>query len=69
MAEIAEDGGCLLVDPYDVTAIETAMEQLLVDDVLLERLRTEARDRKTSTWAEYADAVWAFLVEGRSWTS
>ena len=65
MSEIAEGGGCLLVDPYDVTAIATAMEQLLHDEVLLERLRTEARNRKTSTWTEYADAAWSFLVEGR----
>jgi hypothetical protein len=63
-AEIAEDGGCLLVDPYDVTAIAVAMERLLVDDMILERLRSEARARRTSTWAEYTDAVWGFLVEG-----
>ena len=65
-AEIADAGGCLLVDPYDVTAIETAMDRLLRDDVLLERLRAEARARRTSTWAEYADAVWSFLVEARA---
>ena len=47
---------CLLVDPYDVAAIETAMDRLLDDDALLERLRTEARGR-TSTWADYADSV------------
>jgi glycosyltransferase involved in cell wall biosynthesis len=62
MAEIAEGGGCLLVDPYDVTAIAAAMEQLLEDEVLLERLRTEADERPMRSWAEYADDVWRFLV-------
>ena len=68
-AEIAEEGGCLLVDPYDVTAIQAAMDQLLRDDALLERLRDEARGREPSTWDAYADAVWSFLVEPRAWSS
>ena len=35
-----------------------------VHDALLQRLRNEAHGREPSTWAEYADAVWAFLVDG-----
>ena len=64
LAEIAEGGGCLMVDPYDLTTIEDAMRNLLHDDGLLEGLRAQARDRHMSTWAEYADAVWSFLVGG-----
>jgi glycosyltransferase involved in cell wall biosynthesis len=62
MAEIAAAGGCLVVDPYDVTSIETAMSRLLGDDALLERLRIEARNRQRATWADYAEAVWDFFV-------
>ena len=66
MAEIADGGGCLLVDPTDPAAIEDAMAQLLRNDGLLEGLRTQARDRHGSTWSEYAEGVWRFLVEGRA---
>jgi FkbM family methyltransferase len=66
LAETAEGGGCLTVDPNDVDAIGGAMRQLLRDDELLERLRREAADRRLPTWDEYADDVWAFLVEGRT---
>ena len=66
MAEIAEDGGgCLVVDPRDVDALEAEMERLLTDDQLLERLRVDAAARPRRTWREYADGVWSFLVEGR----
>ena len=62
MGEIAEGGGCLLVDPRDVGSLETEMERLLRDDELLGRLRGEAAARQQQSWAEYADEVWAFLV-------
>ena len=63
MAEIAEGGGCLVVDPRDVDALESAMSRLLRDDRLLERLRLEAASRPTLTWDDYASELGAF-----SWT-
>ena len=64
MAEIANRGGCLVVDPRDIGSVATAMQRLLRDDELLERLRDEAAARPRRTWREYADEVWGFLVEG-----
>ena len=63
MAEIAEGGGCLVVDPRDVDALESAMSQLLRDNGLLERLRLEAASRPTLTWDAYASELWRFLVD------
>lgn len=62
MAEIATGGGALLIDPYDVTALETAMHSLLIDDDLHERLRREASERVWPTWDQYASDVWDFLT-------
>ena len=63
MAEIAEGGGCLVVDPRDVDSLESAMSRLLQDDRLLERLRLEATSRRSVTWDDYADELWRFLAE------
>jgi glycosyltransferase involved in cell wall biosynthesis len=66
MAEIAEGGGCLVVDPRDIDSLEGAMAQLLQDDGLLERLRREAASRPSWTWDDYAGELWRFLVESDS---
>jgi FkbM family methyltransferase len=63
MAEIAEGGGCLVVDPRDVESLESAMSRLIQDDGLLERLRLEATSRRSATWDDYADELWRFLAE------
>lgn len=61
--EIADaGGGALLVDPRDDHAIAEAIELLLSDDSLLERLRSEARSRDTRTWEKYCDEAWPLLV-------
>lgn len=57
-AEIARDGGCLLVDPRDENSIAAAMRRILGDDELHDRLAAEARGRRHATWAEYAAALW-----------
>jgi glycosyltransferase involved in cell wall biosynthesis len=59
MAEIAAGGGALVVDPRDDGELAYAMARLLSDDLLLDRLRTEALGRAPRTWREYADDVWA----------
>ena len=58
MREIAEGGGALLVDPRDDEAITSALERLLVDDLLVARLADEARARPQQTWADYAERLW-----------
>lgn len=61
--EIADaGGGALLVDPRDDHAIAEAMERLLADDGLLERLRAQARARDRRTWDQYCDEAWPLLV-------
>ena len=62
MAEIAADGGALTVDPRDDHAIADAMRQLLTDDALLAELESQARDRPSRTWDDYARETWAVLV-------
>lgn len=66
MAEIAEGGGALLVDPHDDTAVANALRRLLTEPGLLHKLATEARNRPVLTWDEYAEQVWAFLVGDQS---
>ena len=62
MAEIASDGGALLVDPRDDTAIALAMASLLEDDALHHMLAEQALARPRRTWDQYADEVWQTLA-------
>ncbi|MCL2463642.1 MAG: glycosyltransferase family 4 protein [Micrococcales bacterium] len=64
MAEIAAGGGALVVDPRDEDDLTRAMARLLTDDLLLERLRHEARGRDPRSWQQYADDVWSLTVGG-----
>jgi glycosyltransferase involved in cell wall biosynthesis len=58
MAEIAEGGGALLVDPRNDGELREALDSVLFDSETAERLRAEARERTTTSWADYADDVW-----------
>lgn len=62
-AEIAADGGALTVDPRDDASITAAMRVLLTDDAELARLRAAIAARTERTWQDYADELWAGLVE------
>jgi glycosyltransferase involved in cell wall biosynthesis len=64
MAEVARDGGTLVVNPRDSEDIAAAMEKLLSDDELLAALREEAAARVWPTWDDYASATWGFLTDG-----
>lgn len=56
-AEVAGDAA-VLVDPLDVDAIAAAMQRLLADPELVERVGAAARARAaTFTWARTADAM------------
>jgi glycosyltransferase involved in cell wall biosynthesis len=61
-AEIARDGGCLLVDPRSDEAIVAAMRELLTDDDLHARLLVECAARTPRTWRDYADELWTRAV-------
>ena len=57
MAEIAADGGCLMVNPHDAAAIEQGVERLAEDPDLRARLTREACGRPLTNWSDYAAAV------------
>ena len=59
--EIAELGGCLVVDPRDDDDVTDALRRLLTKPDELQRLRAEAVARPVRTWDEYASELWAFL--------
>jgi hypothetical protein len=59
--EIAELGGCLVVDPRDDDDVTSALRRLLTKPEELQRLRAEAVARPVRTWDEYASELWAFL--------
>ncbi|NTW38268.1 MAG: glycosyltransferase family 4 protein [Cellulomonadaceae bacterium] len=64
MAEIADDGGCVTVDPMDDDAVADAMRVLLTDPDHLAALRAAAAARPRRTWDEYAAEAWSVLVAG-----
>jgi glycosyltransferase involved in cell wall biosynthesis len=56
-AEVAGDAA-ILIDPLDVDAIAAAMQRLLEDPEMVERVGQAARDRAaTFTWARTAEAM------------
>jgi glycosyltransferase involved in cell wall biosynthesis len=63
MAEIAADGGGLLIDPRDDHSIADALRRVLTDDGEHARLAAEARARPVRTWDDYARDVWGALVD------
>lgn len=62
MAEIAADGGALLVDPRDDHSIAAAMRTLLTDDDAHRELAAAARSRPARSWDDYARDVWTTLT-------
>jgi glycosyltransferase involved in cell wall biosynthesis len=62
MAEIAQGGGVVTVDPREPAAIQEAMRVLLDDEVEYERLVAEARARRFPTWTQYTSELWKQLV-------
>ncbi|WP_024287606.1 glycosyltransferase [Cellulomonas sp. KRMCY2] len=60
--EIAELGGCVVVDPRDDDDITAAIRRLLTDPTERARLRAQAAARPVRTWDAYASDLWNFLV-------
>ena len=53
VAEIANGGGCLMVDAYNPAAIELGFERLAEDQALRLQLSREACTRRLRTWRDY----------------
>ena len=62
--QIAEGGGCVVVDPRDDDQLTAALRKLLTSPGELDRLREEITTRPVRTWGEYADDLWTFLIDG-----
>lgn len=65
MREVAEGGGCMMVDTADVPAITQALLQLTSDAALRARLAQEAISRPVRTWRDYASDVITRLARER----
>lgn len=65
VAEIAADGGVVLVDPRDDDALTDAVRRLLEDDEELARLRGQALGRAARSWDAYAADLWDVAVARR----
>jgi glycosyltransferase involved in cell wall biosynthesis len=65
MAEIAELGGAVLVDPRDDSSLTEGLARVLTDVGLHARLRTQATARPQRSWDDYARETWDLLVTER----
>lgn len=61
-AQIAEHGGCVLIDPDSDEEILDGMRRLLTSSELIATLRQEAADRPERTWDDYARELWGALI-------
>lgn len=64
MAEIGAGGGAVLVNPRDLDEVADAMRTLLLDPDELAALAEQARLHPQSTWDDYAEQTWKWLVDG-----
>jgi glycosyltransferase involved in cell wall biosynthesis len=64
LGEIAQGGGCLIVDQTSEEAFAGGMKKLLTDQESYRRLRDEARARTFRTWKDYIDSLLAHLYSG-----
>ena len=57
MREVAEAGGCLMVDVDDDAAIERGLQTLALHDDVLDTCRQQILKRRWRTWSDYAREV------------
>ncbi len=57
IAEIAEGGGCLTVNPRSLEEIEAGFEGLVTDTALYDQLLLQIAEREMKSWKTYADEV------------
>ncbi|WOO42153.1 glycosyltransferase family 1 protein [Rubellicoccus peritrichatus] len=61
IAEIAQGGGCVMVDTASARAIADGMDQLISNDHLRRRLELEATSRELRSWSEYGTELISWL--------
>ena len=61
--EIAEKGGCVLVDPRDDADITGALRTLITQPQRVLELRAQIAGRPRRSWDDYAADLWRYLVE------
>jgi len=61
LGEVAQGGGCLIVDQTNADALAAGMKKLLSDQEAYARLCAEARARKFRSWSEYIDRLLGHL--------
>ncbi len=66
MAEVAEYGGAVAVDPRSLTDVADAMRTLLCEDGELARLTAQIGQREALDWDGYAAQTWNWLVSGEA---
>jgi len=63
MREIAQAGGCVLVDPRSDASIAEGMRSLLTDSELRVTLGAQATARIEPGWGRYADELWHLVLD------
>lgn len=63
-AEVASDGGCLVVDPRSDADIADALRRVITQPELRRELAAQAAGRPQRDWSSYASRLWTYLVEG-----
>ena len=61
LGEVAEGGGCLIVDQSNAEAIANGIKTLLLDQAFYSRVCAAARARKFRSWPDYTDKLLAHL--------
>ncbi len=64
MAEIAQYGGALLVDPRDDHDVVAALRRILTQPAVHADLVEQAQRRPRRSWDTYAEELWDYLVSG-----
>lgn len=64
MQEIASEGGAVLVNPRDDDGIAAAIDEVVFDPAVNQRLRDEAAGITPRDWSDYATELWAYFVDG-----
>lgn len=65
MPEVAQGGGCLLVDTRSVDKLQEALEKMIKDPALHTKLTQETLKRPIKSWREYArECMEQLMVEG-----
>jgi glycosyltransferase involved in cell wall biosynthesis len=62
LGEAAAGGGCLIVDQTDMGGVAEAIQSLLQDETLYQRLYQESGTRSFRSWEQYVQSVSKFIL-------